>query len=360
MRVNVLYDRWPHHAKHSGYPRVAQALARHVDVRRLSPSHPRLIPNRPLQLMAARAGKPAYEPRAAERELVAAARLSVGLREICHFFYAERDFRFAAALTPFRRGAIVCTYHEAREQFDWTVPDKAHMGGADAVVALSEHQAQMLRDTVPDELVHVVPLGIDTTYYRPASDAKRRCAIFVGEHGRDFDVLVEVAERCRETDPELCLDAITTRERAAELSRLPNVRARSGVSDEELVRSYRSARLMLLPLRSATANNALLEGMSCGLPVIATDVGGTREYVDGKCGALVAPGDSREMATAVLELMRNRPRLEQMGVASRRRALHFDWDRVARRQLEVYGIALGARRRAGDQPSRGAPGACCL
>lgn len=353
MRVNVVYDRWPHHAKRSGYPLIAQALARHVDVRRLAPRHPRVVPRRLTRSMVVRAGEPhGYDPRAAAREVAAAARMAAGLREICHFFYAEREFRFAAAMSPGRRGAIVCTYHEADDHFHWTVPDQRHIASADAVVVVSEYQAHMLRETVPAELVHVVPLGIDTAYYRPGPEERSHRAIFVGEHGRDFDVLAEVAERCRETDSEFRLDVITTAERAAELSKLPNVTARSGVSDEELVRAYRRADLLLLPFLSCTANNALLEGMSCGLPVIASDVGGAREYVDADSAVLVAAGDARRMASAVLELMRDRARLKQMALASRRRALYFDWSRVAERMLAVYRVALGTRdaRRRSREP----------
>jgi glycosyltransferase involved in cell wall biosynthesis len=173
----------------------------------------------------------------------------------------------------------------------------------------------------------------------------------VGEHRRDFDSLLEVAARCSELDPELGLEVISTPEHAAALSSLPNVTARSGVSDEELVRSYRSANVLLLPLLSATANNALLEGMSCGLPVIATDVGGVREYVDEHCAILVEPGDSQGMVRAVLDLIGDRSRRELMGLAGRRRALRFDWARVAERQLDVYREAL-AQPRVGRASAR--------
>jgi glycosyltransferase involved in cell wall biosynthesis len=344
MRVNVVYDRWPHHAEHSGYPLIARVLARHADVRRLAPSQPRFVPRRLTSSMVARAaGTPGYDSRAAARELAAAARMAAGLPEICHFLYAERDFRFAAAMSPGRRGAIVSTYHEADEHFHWTVPDQGHIASADAVVVVSEYQAHMLRDTVPAERLHVVPLGIDTAYYRPGPQATSLRAVFVGEHGRDFDLLAEVAERCRESDSSFRLDAITTPERAAELSKLADVTARSGVSDAELVRFYRGADVLLLPFLSSTANNALLEGMSCGLPVIASDVGGVREYVDADCAVLVAPGDAPRMARAVLELMHDRARNERMALASRRRALQFDWSRVAERMLAVYRAALSTR-----------------
>jgi glycosyltransferase involved in cell wall biosynthesis len=167
MRVNVVYDRYPHHATRSGYPLLAEGLARHADVRRLAPGHPLVIPRRLTRWMAAHAGMPQYEPRSADLELAVAGRLAVGLPEICHFFYAEQNFRFAAAMSPNRRGAIVCTYHQPREYFDWLVPDHGRPASADAVVVVSDHQAQILRETVPAERVHVVPLGIDTAYYCP-------------------------------------------------------------------------------------------------------------------------------------------------------------------------------------------------
>lgn len=345
MRVNVVYDRYRHHATRSGYPRLAQGLAQHADVRRLAPGHPLVIPGRLTGWMADRAGMPQYGPRSAELELAVAGRLALRLPEVCHFFYAEQNFRFAAAMSPTRRGAIVCTYHQPRDLFDWLVPDHCWPAGADAVVAVSEHQAAFLRETVPAERVHVVPLGIDTAYYRPGERSESRRLIFVGEHRRDFDVLFEVAARCGELDPELRLDVITTdEERVNALSCLPNVTARSGVSDEELVRSYRSADVLLMPLLSATANNALLEGMSCGLPVIATDVGGVGEYVDQDCAVLVAPGDAQGMTCAVMDLIGDRSRRERMALASRRRALSFDWAHVAERQLDVYRQALAQPR----------------
>ncbi len=65
----------------------------------------------------------------------------------------------------------------------------------------------------------------------------------------------------------------------------------------------------------------------------------------------VEPGDSQGMVRTVLDLIGDRSRRERMGLASRRRALSFDWARVAERQLDVYRQAL-PQRRAGRASAR--------
>jgi glycosyltransferase involved in cell wall biosynthesis len=66
---------------------------------------------------------------------------------------------------------------------------------------------------------------------------------------------------------------------------------------------------------------AVLEAMACGVPVVATAVGGLPELIlDGETGKLVAPEDERAMAGALLELLRDREAALRMGAAGRARA----------------------------------------
>jgi glycosyltransferase involved in cell wall biosynthesis len=68
-------------------------------------------------------------------------------------------------------------------------------------------------------------------------------------------------------------------------------------------------------------SNTVLEAMATGLPVVATDVGGTGEMVeDGVTGRLVPPGDSTALARAIGQLVADLPLREQMGRAGRARA----------------------------------------
>lgn len=74
------------------------------------------------------------------------------------------------------------------------------------------------------------------------------------------------------------------------------------VSDADLPSFYNSADLFVLPSKSGEGLPLVsLEAMACGLPVIATDVGGIREIVPEDCGVLVAPDSPDRLAEAILE-----------------------------------------------------------
>lgn len=64
-------------------------------------------------------------------------------------------------------------------------------------------------------------------------------------------------------------------------------------------------------------SNAILEAMAAGLPIIATRVGGNPDAVQhGVNGILLDPGDSRELAKALIEISRSPSLMQQMGDAS--------------------------------------------
>jgi len=65
-------------------------------------------------------------------------------------------------------------------------------------------------------------------------------------------------------------------------------------------------------------NGAIREGMSCGRPVVATDVAGNREIVhDGENGVLVGPGDEKALAEAIVDLLRDQAAAQRLGEAAR-------------------------------------------
>lgn len=76
--------------------------------------------------------------------------------------------------------------------------------------------------------------------------------------------------------------------------------------------------LYIQPSLSESFGLAIVQAMNIGLPVIATNTGGIPEVVtDGKSGVLVKPADSKELATAIIELLRNPKRGKIMGEMGR-------------------------------------------
>ena len=91
---------------------------------------------------------------------------------------------------------------------------------------------------------------------------------------------------------------------------------------------------------------AILEAMSAQRPIVATAVGGTPGLLaNGECGLLVPPGDAQAMAQAIVELLTNRAKAQELARRARERFLReYMIDRMGERYLELYGQAILRRR----------------
>jgi glycosyltransferase involved in cell wall biosynthesis len=102
------------------------------------------------------------------------------------------------------------------------------------------------------------------------------------------------------------------------------------------------------------SNNALLEGMSCGLATVVTAVGDVAHYTGDDGAVTVPPRDPRAMAAAVLALLRDRDARERLGSRARARAEARDWTACARRHAEIYEAVSATEPRRRSRPR--APG----
>ena len=96
--------------------------------------------------------------------------------------------------------------------------------------------------------------------------------------------------------------------------------------------------LFVLPSLAEGISNTLLEAMSCGLPVVATAIGGNPELVDqGVTGSLVPAADSLAIAKALEHYLRDPARRKTEGAAARKRAVErFSITAMVESYLSVY------------------------
>ena len=198
----------------------------------------------------------------------------------------------------------------------------------DEVVAVTQRQVAPLEALgYPQRRIAVVPNGVfarDVEGVRPSPELE----------GDGFAVLC-VAGLRPEKRVDLFIDAIGAARRrnpavrgyvageGREHERLRPLAERNGVTllgaRRDVLELTAAAGAMCLPSEAEAMPMSILEAMALGRPVIATDVGGTRELVrDRETGHLVAAGDAAAITRAGLGLAADPKRADEMGAAGQR------------------------------------------
>jgi len=207
------------------------------------------------------------------------------------------------------------------------------------------------------EKIEVLHNGVDLDRFKPLSGAKetmRRklgisedaCVVLTVRrmvYKNGIDTLLESVEIAVKKNPKLVFVAVgkgpdfeEVKERIAQLGIQKNFRLTGFVSDEDLPFYYNVADLFALPSKSGEGLPLVaLEAMACGLPVVATNVGGISEVMSEDYGKLVPPNVPNALAEAVVEFsfkdlatlkVKLRKMMEQK----------YSWDRNVEKLGKIY------------------------
>jgi phosphatidylinositol alpha-mannosyltransferase len=127
------------------------------------------------------------------------------------------------------------------------------------------------------------------------------------------------------------------------------------LGDDDKTALLRSADVYVAPHTGGESFGiVLVEAMSAGAPVVASDLGAFRRVLgDGALGVLVPAGEPGALASALLRLLDDPAQRSRLSAAASRAVRRYDWDRVAGQVLAVYEtVRLGADRVGEDVGSR--------
>ena len=349
--VWIIGRRYAHHARNSGYEGFNRILRLPIVG---VPAQNRFSSSiwgwRLDRAVARLARRPFYSARLFLNEVAVAAHMMTRRGALYHAIYGDTDIHILGKVASATGNRLAVSYHEPPENLEYMDVSKELVSTFSAVILICETQRPFFEAMMPSSRIYVVPHSIDTAFFNPSYPLTREpVCITVGNHLRDFVMLERAMMRVWSQVPEVRLIAIGTRrtkDKANPQMRLndPRVEYLDGIDDRALLMAYHRARLALLPLKAATANNALLEALACGLPLISTNCGGIQEYIGQNAGMIVPPNDPDQFASAILELIPARSPAHFMGANARKRALRFDNAVVGHQMKLVYEKILNARQ----------------
>jgi len=223
-----------------------------------------------------------------------------------------------------------------------------------ATTACSDFVLEDLRNRFGLANGQVIPNAVDIEATSPEGLA---CAheyiVAVGRvvEKKGFDLLVNAFRRVHESRPSLRLHiggsgpAMPALRRLVEALGLErSVKFLGPLTRDEVAVAMSGARAVVVPSRVEPFGIVALEAWRSGSPVVVTNVGGTKEFVEhGVSGLVVDPSDSVALADAILELLDDDALAKGLAANGRERVLAFGWSAVAGRYESLYEGVRSAR-----------------
>ena len=251
---------------------------------------------------------------------------------------------FALATAPC---PAVVTCHSAGERLGWYPIGKVFWGVVarriDQRIAVSDSARRAAEPYVGGPM-EVIPNGIDLP---PEADSGGRNGnvVFIGrnEPRKGLPVLLRAWPRVHEqTRARLRLvgaDPLSVRWLARRQGfSLDGIDLLGGLSEEDLTAELQAASLLAAPsLGGESFGMVLTRAFACGTPVVASNIEGYAQVANhDETGILVNPGDADALAHAIVELLQDEDRRRAYGIAARKAAEPYSWDRIGRRLVEIY------------------------
>ena len=223
--------------------------------------------------------------------------------------------------------------------------------------------AQFTRDKAvafgmnPDRTT-IFPWGVDTDHFTKKTFKRSNVQTFTIFCNRTWeeiygvDILAKAFVKVAASNPNVNLVLLGG---GSQGTRIRQILMNGGVMDRvhfggqaaytDLPRWYQMADIYISPSHVDGSSVSLMEALACGLPSLVSDIPGNKEWiVEGENGWLFRDGDANDLANKILQAIKNRRSLKQIGESARRTAeQRADWKKNFGKLLEAYEKVMSLR-----------------
>jgi len=224
---------------------------------------------------------------------------------------------------------------------------------SDAITCVSRYLADLTKEKFSiKKPIHVIPNFINTSEYVPGKKvfkcpmlSKSKFNLIHISNFRPIKRVVDVVKifELIQKNVDACMLMVgdgTDRSNAERYALEHNILDRVHFlgKQQNIVELIQSADILLLPSQLESFGLVALEAMSCGVPVVGTNVGGMPEVIiHGETGYLAEVGDVHKMAEYCLKILSNTDHKTALGINARNRAMDlFEADKIVRLYELLY------------------------
>jgi glycosyltransferase involved in cell wall biosynthesis len=262
-----------------------------------------------------------------------------------HFLYPENTLSIYPHEIPLSI-KVIATFHQPQS---WWIQKLNHPGSSkelarytrvNTAIVLSKELIPIVRDSIGIRDVKFIHHGVDRRFFKPNTKKRARKRVLVlGTWKRDLDLLETVLKLATQLDSEIEFRLIMLPRISNRYSKITRVTCLHNMSDDSLLDELQQNSILFLPLVEATANNALLEAASCGLPIMATYHDSLTDYFSSKEIFYFNYSDhsiAEKIVGRLIDILNNEGLMIEKQQLILDAAKSYDWDHISKKINQLY------------------------
>lgn len=230
---------------------------------------------------------------------------------------------------------------------------------ADHVIVVGERLKEEVHSNfdVPGDKISVINMGVNRNVFQKANKVSSReklglpsdekVLLFAGNliRAKGLDDLVEAFDIVQQNDSNVSLhligepkDQVYFNELSNKTSQNDSITVHEALNQADVAEWMSAADLFVLPSHIEGFGLVALEAMSCGLPVVGTDVGGLSYLLANQTGMLADPHNPQDLAAKIVEVLQDEGLQNKLVANGLQKAEQYDQERLIHDVVSLYGL----------------------